>query len=555
MASAERTTDNEWRLDDESSEGREDQPPLAPTPAENAAKLSHERLTRPIYVVTAEHFAWYLVVAYALITRAVALGARPLDPAQATDALTALLIAQHGRLAFALSDASWVTIVQGWIFAAMGATDAASRIVVTLCGLLLIATGFALRPVLGRAGALAFAALIAISPSTTYFSRGGSTVIASLTLMMIAITIAESMRRRPTVLRAVGLGLAIALWLTADPIGYVTGAAMIVSLILVGAADAVRLDHRRLRLRVWWDRRRARVIVCAIVAIGLWFILTTAFFHRPLLASVEYNLHGAFAPPSIAFHHAIRRLIPILGFYEFIVVALAIVGAIAIVSRRIGDRFAAWSVVWAIVSVATIAAVSANRTDAVVAIVLPLALVGAYAVDWMHRLEQWNSIRYAIAAAVALTIYVQLTVNFVHPAPDTSEASWRRHALLFWSDPTTSIRTVEECERARNAVSTAGASAMIPDDAPQVQWYLRDFTQTDSPADANIVVTLGKTESGAVAGNPDVPQFGFEEWWTPDFHKLTIADAVTYFFTQRAWSDVEIRNLEIEVTKSGNPNP
>ena len=55
------------------------------------------------------------------------------------------LIAQHGRLAFALSDASWVTIIQGWIFAAIGATDATSRIVVTLCGLLLIAIGFALR--------------------------------------------------------------------------------------------------------------------------------------------------------------------------------------------------------------------------------------------------------------------------------------------------------------------------------------------------------------------------------------------------------------------------
>ena len=178
--------------------------------------------------------------------------------------------------------------------------------------------------------------------------------------MMIAIAIAESMRRRPSVMRAAGLGVAIALWLTADPIGYVTGAAMFVSLILVGAVDAVRIDHRRLRLRVWWDRRRALVIVCAIVAIGLWLVLTTAFFHRPLVASVEYYLHAAFAPPSIAFRRAIHRLIPILVFYEFIVVALAIVGAIAIVSRRIGDRFAAWSVVWAIVSLATIAAVSAN---------------------------------------------------------------------------------------------------------------------------------------------------------------------------------------------------
>ena len=106
--------------------------------------------------------------------------------------------------------------------------------------------------------------------------------------------------------------------------------------------------------------------------------------------------------------------------------------------------------------------------------------------------------------------------NFVFPVPDTSEAAWRRHALLFWSVPATTIRTVKECERARNAVPT-GARAFIPDDAPQVQWYLRDFTQTDSPADANVVVTIGKTQSGAVAGNPDAPEFGFEEWWKPDF--------------------------------------
>ena len=223
-----------------------------------------------------------------------------------------------------------------------------------LCGLLLIATGFAMRPVLGRAGALAFAALIAISPSMTYFSRGGSTVIASLTLMMVAITIAESMRRRPTVLRAAGLGVAIAMWLTADPIGYVTGgrddrvadsgrrgrrcAARPSALALARMVGPSPRASHRLR------DRRDRLVVHA----------DDGFFHRPLVASVEYDLHAAFAPPSIAFHRAIRRLIPILVFYEFIVVALAIVGAIAIVSRRIGDRFAAWSVVWAIVSLAMI---------------------------------------------------------------------------------------------------------------------------------------------------------------------------------------------------------
>ena len=549
MAGAERIPDDEWRLDEEPLERVEPEPPSEAPTAKLAFNLSQVRLTRAVYVVTAEHLGWYIVAAYALITRTIALGARPLDAAQATDALTALLIAQHGRAAFALSDTSWVTILQGWIFAAIGASDATSRIVVTLCGLLLIATAFALRPVLGRAGALAFAALIAISPSVAYFSLGGSTAIASIAFMMIAIAIAESMRRRPSVLRAAGLGVAIALWLTADPIGYVTASAMVVSLIFVGVADVVRIDHRRLRLRVWWVRRRVLVIVCAVVAIGLWIVLTTAFFHRPLVSSVVYYFHAAFVPPSIAVQHAIHRMTPILLFYEFIVVALAIIGAFAIVSRRIGDRFAAWSVVWAIVSLAIFASVSANHADAVVAIILPLALVGAYAVDWMHRSERWNSIRYAIAAAVALTLYVQIATNFVYPAPDTSEAPWRRHALLFWSEPATSIRTVKECERARNA-APPGARAFIPDDAPQVQWYLRDFTQTESPADANIVVTIGKTESGAVAGNPDASQFGFEEWWTPDFSKLTTFRAIRYFLTQRAWSDVEIREIQIAIRAS-----
>ena len=398
MTGAERIPDDEWRLDEEPLERLEPQPPSEAPTAKLAFNLSQVRMTRAVYVVTAEHLGWYIVAGYALITRTIALGARPLDAAQATDAITALLFAQHGRAAFALSDTSWVTILQGWIFAAIGASDATSRIVVTLCGLLLIATGFALRPVLGRAGALAFVALVAISPSVAYFSLGGSTVIASIALMMIAIAIAESMRRRPTILRAAGLGVAIALWLTADPIGYVTVAAIVVSLILVGVADVVRLDHRRLRMRVWWVRRRMLVIVCAVVAIGLWVVLTTAFFHRPLVSSVVYYFHTAFVPPSIAVHKTIHRLTPILLFYEFIVVALAIIGVFAVVSRRIGDRFAAWSVVWAIVSIAILASVSANHADAVVAIILPLALVAAYAVDWMHRSERWNSIGYAIAA-------------------------------------------------------------------------------------------------------------------------------------------------------------
>jgi predicted membrane-bound mannosyltransferase len=550
MATADKIPDDEWRLDGGSDEP---EPQPAPPPTVAVTNLSAERLARAVYVVTVEHVAWYVVAAYAIVTRIAALGARPLDPAPARDALSAFYIAAHGRAAFALADASWVTILEGWIFASAGANEANARIVVTLCGLILVAAAFAMSEVLGRAGALAFGAIVAISPSLTYFTRGGSTAIASVTFMIVAIAITESMRRRPTITRAAGLGAAIALWLTADPIGYVTAAAIVGSLLLVGAVDAIRLDHRRLRLRVWWDRRRVQVIVGAVVAIGLWLVLATAFFHRPLVAAVEYYAYAAFATPAIAVHGATRTLVPILVFYEFIAVKLALFGIFAIVTRRAGDRFATWALVWAIVSLAILGSISANRDDAVVAIILPLVIVGAYAVDWMHQSERWGSIRYAIAGVIGLTLFVQLTVNFVYSAPDVSEAPWRRHALLFWADPATSIQTVRECARARSAVPPAGATALVPDDAPQVQWYLRDYTPTASLDGASIVVTVGKTRSGSLAANPDAPQFGFEESWTPNFHALTPVAAISYLLTQRAWSEVEIRDLQIVVAPAKAP--
>ena len=404
------------------SSAAEHEPRLVPLTTETAVNLSHERLSRPVYVVTAEHLGWYLVAVYALVTRAIALGARPLDAVQARDALAALAIATHGSAALASGaglHASWVAILQGWIFAAAGATDATSRIVVMLCGLLIIASGFAMRPFIGRAGALAFAALIAISPSVTYFSRGGSTAIASIAFMMIAIAIAQSMRRRPGVIRAAGLGVAIALWLSADPIGYVTAAAMIVSLVFVAAGDAVRLDHRRLRLRVWWDRRRVLVIVCAIVAAGLWSLLRPLFspgLSRQWLNTIcAPRLYRPRLPSAAQFADCSR----FWWLTNSLLTIVAIVGAFAIVSRRIADRFAVWSVMWAIVSLVMLATVGANRSDAVLAILLPLTILAAYGLDWMHQSERWYSIRYAIAAGVALTLYVQLTVNFVYPAPDT----------------------------------------------------------------------------------------------------------------------------------------
>jgi uncharacterized protein (TIGR03663 family) len=541
-------TNDQWHLGEEAEEPREEsepQPPLSRAPT--VSNLSRDRLTRPVYVVTAEHLGWSLVGAYALVTRTMALGARPLDPDEARRALAALAIAKHG-LGAGVHE-SWLTILQGWVFAELGAHDATARIVVALCGLILVASGFAMRPYLGRAGAIAFAAMLVLSPSVTYFSRTGSSVIASVAFMVVAIAIAESMRMRPRVVGAIGLGAAIGAWLGADPIGYATAASVGVALIFVGICDALTIDHPRLRARIWWERRRALVIVAAFVAIAVWLPLTTGFFTRPILEALKSELSAAFVPPAISVRHGLHSIIPILCFYEFAILILAIGGAAMIMSAQPRSIFAVWTLVWAIVSAALFISIGANHPATVVGLLIPLAMLAAFAVERMHHSARWDSIRYALAGAAVLTLHVQFLTNFAYAAPDTSEAPWNRHALLFWAEPATAIQVRKECARAENSVPIHGASVVVPDDAPQLAWCLRDLKRADNAESASLVVTVGPTRTGAVAGNPDAPQFGFEESWNPDFQKMRFTSAIRYFLTMRAWSDVEIRDLEILIQR------
>jgi uncharacterized protein (TIGR03663 family) len=540
-------TNDQWHLGEEAEEPREEiepQPPLSRAPT--VSNLSRDRLTRPVYVVTAEHLGWSLVAVYAVMTRLAALGARPLDPDEARRAIAALAIAKHGLGGV---HESWITILQGWIFAELGAHDATARIVVALCGLILVASGFAMRPYLGRAGALAFAAMLALSPSVTYFSRTGSTVIASAAFMVIAIAIAESMRTRPRVVAAIGLGAAIGVWLAADPIGYATAAAVVVALIFVGIYDALMIDHPRLRARIWWERRRALVMVTMIVAIAVWVALTTGFLTRSLFEALRSELSAAFVSPAISLRHGLDTIVPILGFYEFAILILAIGGAATIMSAQPRSIFAVWTFVWAIVSAALFISIGANHPGAVLGLLIPIAMLAAFAVERMHHSARWDSIRYALAGAAVMTLFVQFLTNFAYSAPDTSEAPWNRHALLFWSEPATAIQVRKECARAENSVPIHGASVVVPDDAPQLGWCLRDLKRADNAASASLVVTVGPTRSGAVAGNPDAPQFGFEESWNPDFHRMRFTSAIRYFLTMRAWSDVEIRDLEILIQR------
>ncbi|MDO8432584.1 MAG: hypothetical protein Q7S58_09265, partial [Candidatus Binatus sp.] len=526
----------------------------AMTPARR--RLSHERLARPVHVVTAEHLGWYAIAIWAVATRLIALGARPLDPAPARIAMLEYALAKDGLVAVFEHPgvhASWPEIMQAWIFAALGATDFTSRIVLAVCALILIGAAAAMRPYLGRAGAMGFAGLLAISPSVAYFSRGGSSVICSMAFMMASVALAFSLKRHRSPVRAFVLGIAIALWLSGDPIGYATLAAAIVALAFIGLFDLVTVDHRRLRFRIWWEQRRALVLTTTFVAIFAWVWLTTGVMTHSLSAAIPRDVYAAFKIDAAGFERSLRMLAPILGFYEYLIAMLAIVGLIAIVTRGITGAIARWSIIWAIVSVGIFLTVGATGPDAIVAMVIPLAMVAGCGLEWMHDSIRWEAIRIPIAIAAALTIYLQVMTNFVYATPDVSEKPWDRHALLFWTAPTTTIETRRECARAASSVTAEASAAMIPAEAPQVAWYLRKFAPTDSRDAANIVVTIPEKTSSAAVGSASPAQFGFEESWTPAYDKMRAMDAIQYLFTQRVWNEVQIRDLELVVRRPSGP--
>ena len=548
----------EWRLGIEPGEHREAAAPAQPQP-EPALDLSAARLDRPLYVLTAEHLGWIIVAVYVLASRLIALGARPLSPAESRAALAALRLARDGIAtlpAHPEMHLSWTGVAESWIFSVLGASDWNARLAFALCGILLVATALAMRPYAGRAGALAFATMLALSPSVMWFSRTGAAAAPGAAFAMVAIALLLSISERPTMLRAVGLGCAGGLALASGPVGVGVMVTAAIALGLAGAWIAITGADTWLRIRVWWTRRRWLVIVALTVTIAVWWSLKSLFFATSARGAISYEFQslaqggGPWTPTG-----ALAFYMPILGFYEFGIVLAALVGLVAVASRRVRSGFATWTLLWTLASGAAILLLPAHRAEWVMGMCVPMALLGGCGAEWLHHAQTWSVVRYAAVAIGALALYAQVLTNVVYAAPDASEAPWKRHALLFWTEPATTIQAPIECGRAETSIETDDRSAAVSDDLPEIQWYLRSFAAGDADS-ASIVASLAPRDTGLTAVNSAARVFGVEETWAPDLHALTVSVALRYLFTAQAWSVVSIRDAEIRMqaaAKSGAP--
>ncbi len=556
MVGDEHRGSDDWRLgiDPHDLHDRVEPAPL-PAREQHGGVRSARRLERPLFVVTAEHLGWIFVAAYTILTRVAALSTRPMFPGEAARALGEYALAAGRQYPAAAERAlGWVGFAQIGIFHVLGASDMSARVVAALSALLLLCAAFALRGAIGRAGALALAAMFAISPTLLYFSSFGTSTSAAIAFVMLAVAIAMRLALRPTAPRAAALAIALALAISAGPVGAIDVLTAILALAIVGIINAIAGGNTVLRIRVWWTRRGWLLVAGAIALVAVWVVIIEMLSAEALrvpFAALFAPLADAVLPSAISVP---RLYLAIAGFYEFAIVLAALAGVIAILARRIKSYFAGWCLVWMIVNLAVWTISRPYRAEFALGFLVPMALLGAWGIQWLHELEGWDIVRYPAAAIAILAMYAQFVTSAVIAAPNASEAQWERRASLLWNGRATTIQTRAECERAIK-LAGSGATADLPGDAPAIAWYLRALAPSVDPATATVVAT--RTASVASADNETNFQFGFEESWKPDFSKLTPANAARFMLTAHAWSAVDINDLAIEIRQppSAVPTP
>jgi len=542
---------DDWRLGIELGDDHEHHADdtAADVPQRN---LSRERLDRPLHVVTLENLGWAAIAAYATLTRLLALGARPFSATEAGHALFAYdLVSPGASLGVAPQPpyGGWIHLLTAGIFAVGGASDFTTRLVFALSGLLLIAMAFELRHYLGRAGGLALAAMLTLSPSVTWFSRASANAAPAAAMALVTIAVFKALVARPGARRAAALGLLAGLMAAADPSWLVTGVIFLAALIPLGLWELVTGRNRGLAIRVWFDRYSKLLVIV---------IMTTV----AACAVSQMMVPGGWDPVGVergigrmlgdrgqpGFVAGLRFYLPVITLYEFMIAFVGLVGAVTIIAARIRSRFASWCLIWAAMSTTFFLWTPVRTTESIVAILLPVALVGAIGLDWVHHREAWRVLRVPLALLAAITLYVSAVANFVCDVPDASEAPWARHANLLWYAQATTEQARLYAHQAAGIPPVSATVFFAGEIAAPLRWYLRDLR----PVSAADTATVFVTAATPVAPEPPpaaIYHFDYAEDWRPNFGIATAADVTRLLLAGKIWGPVTTNDTTIIVRK------
>ena len=543
----------DWRLGLNSIEEIDEE--LADETDEPPRDRSHERLTRPLQVVTVEHFSWALIALYTVATRLTALGARPLDGGEARHAirafdLTSGVSSGSGYLPYG----GWHHLITAGLFGLADANDFTARLVYAFAGMLLVGTAFELRHYIGRAGALAFGAMLALSPGVTWFSRASAAATVAVALEVVTIALFMALTAQPSKMRAAAIGVAGGLMVAASPSGLVAAIIFVTALAIVGLFDLVIARNRYLGIRVWLDRYApmlVTVIVAAAISWGISQMIVPDGFDPARLSAI-------FPVRPLASFPETRTLLPVIALEDFLIAIAAVIGVGVILALRLRSRFAAWSLLWLILSAGYYLALPAGegRIQNLMQLLVPAALVGAIGMNWLHRSEAWPNVRIPIAALALLTLYASLVANFARATPDASEAPWNRHGSLFWGGEATTEQARLYARRAAAGLTPAAATVYFDGPVPAaIRWYLRELRPVDTVQAASVIVTARQAAPNEEPSDMRIYRFAAVEHWAPDYATLSAGRAIRFVLTGAVWNPGTFDEVTVAVKRAAGSAP
>ena len=369
--------------------------------------------------LTVERMGYIVVGLLAAALRFAQLGLRPLNAAEAVQALAALRFTDGALQAAPPGTIPGLFTGNVVAFTLMGSSDAIARWLPALAGVILVLLPYGLRHRLGRGGALVASFLLAVSPSAVYFSRNvdSAIVVAACGLATVVglINFVDTRRPGTLYLAAVGLGLGLSI-----------GSGIYTILVILIAFALLLYLQDRLRkhspgwsslLAAWAALRGEKGLLAktgGVLAATFGLVAMTLVLH-PSGVGHAADLVGDWARSFLPESGGQPLIYPLLLFlrYELLIVALGLVEIGRwLASKRseqqepveAGSSFphTALLVFWALAATFVILVSGHRPAGNLLLVVVPLALLAGQGVERAVRWIRWSHL-WLEATVVALT--------------------------------------------------------------------------------------------------------------------------------------------------------
>lgn len=464
------------------------------------------------------------------------------------------------------------------VYRILGVSNTTARLLPAIFGLLLIAAAFPLSRWIGRDAALAYAALVLISPHLTYFSRfireDTYSLVFTLGTILAFQAFLETDRARWLTLAAVSFALA---GVTKEN-AYMTGVLFVAYGVWALIERLVRSKKRGPALAEalgatfrWIVPRLRPLVTAALVFLAIWALLYSAFG--------KYPKDWLAIPKAIRYwmgQHSIARIpgpwyyyVPQLLYYE-----TAILFAACFSLRRGSDGrsrstpFLRFVMFWAVGSLLLYAWAREKVPWLTVHALLPITILAAVGVSSLWRDRREKRPRLALAAFFVLALVNasgMLLACFRYGAHDVEREPKHAEILAYVQTTWDLTRALASVDIARQRVAPGEAVVTVAGEASwPLTWYLRDtptkwVTRID---DATTPILVSDWDpQGALekqlADKYTAKRVPIRAWWFADKYqpdpngpaRPTLTDLARWWLFHEIWSPIGSQDSTFFVRK------